>query len=430
MNPAAPSPACSRRRRVRWLGFAAAFATAVLLGSHASPTFAAPPFQELALRAVGADQQVYVETQDGTVLAALNETRMVHPASVSKIPATLALLDRLGPDYRFATQVAVTGAVSGDALRGDLLVESTGDPFFLYESAFLIMVGLRQAGLRVIDGELRVSGPMMFNWEPDYAGARLRRALAGREGAAAWPVVAAGRPELAGLTPATAGVTFVRSDQPRGSALRHPVLTYRSPSLRAIVKALNCYSNNVFHPLSQTIGGPKVVERIARERIAPGLAGEVLIDNAAGAGLTNRMSARAAVALVRALEREAAEHSMTLSDLLPVAGIDHGTLQRRLHGPGISGAVVGKTGTYGSLKIASLAGVAHTARYGNVYFAILNQGLTVETARKRQDAFVVGLLAQAGPAIPTYAAPPNPISQASIEMPATQSGKTSTTSKP
>ena len=122
----------------------------LLLSTRTPGALAAAPLQDLVVRAVGADQAVHVQTHDGTVLAALNEDRLIHPASVSKIAATLALLASLGPDYRFATRVGVSGEAAGDALRGDLLVESSGDPFFIYESAFLVLAGLRRAGVRVV----------------------------------------------------------------------------------------------------------------------------------------------------------------------------------------------------------------------------------------------------------------------------------------
>ena len=56
----------------------------------AAVALAAPPYEALSQRLVGADQGVYVRAHDGTVLAAVEADRAVHPASVSKIPTTLA----------------------------------------------------------------------------------------------------------------------------------------------------------------------------------------------------------------------------------------------------------------------------------------------------------------------------------------------------
>jgi D-alanyl-D-alanine carboxypeptidase/D-alanyl-D-alanine-endopeptidase (penicillin-binding protein 4) len=375
---------------------------------------AEPPLQQAAIRTVGADQGVYAVAADGTVLAALNETRAVHPASVSKVATTLALLDRLGPDYRFETRLVSTGPISRQVIEGDLLLESQGDPFFIFESAFLILGELHHVGVARVQGVLRVTGPFIFNWQPDPAGKRLQGALTGREGLDAWPAVAARRSELQGLRLQTAALTFQggnSSTEPR----QRPLVTYRSPPLLAIMKALNSYSNNVFHPLSGTIGGPQTVERVARDRVPSEQRGEITIENGAGAGLTNRMSPRAAVSLVRALEQEAQEHRLRLTDLLPVAGVDKGTLLERVLDDEPRGALVGKTGTYGEIGISALAGVIRTKTYGEITFAVFNTGLPVPTARTRQDAFVHEVMA-AGTAVPfPYQAGPLPLDQIQVD---------------
>ena len=77
-----------------------------------------------------------------------------------------------------------------------------------------------------------------------------------------------------------------------------------------------------------------------------------------------------------------------------MSGIDPGTLHDRLlAAPAGRGIVVGKTGTYGSEGASALAGALHTKRYGTVTFAILNHGVGVPDARRRQDAFVAKLVA-------------------------------------
>jgi D-alanyl-D-alanine carboxypeptidase/D-alanyl-D-alanine-endopeptidase (penicillin-binding protein 4) len=135
-----------------------------------------------------------------------------------------------------------------------------------------------------------------------------------------------------------------------------------------------------------------VVERIARASVPSEMGSEITIDNAAGAGTTNRLSPRATVALLRALERELEPGALSLVDVLPVAGVDPGTLRLRLEGTTDRAAVVGKTGTFGSVGASALAGVVRTRRYGHVTFAVLNRGLPVLEAQHRQDAFVRALL--------------------------------------
>ena len=84
--------------------------------------------QALARTVVGADQGVFVQAGDGSVLVEQHADRAVHPASVVKIATTLALLRVLGPEHRFQTRVLASGPVRDGAIHGDLVVESEGDP--------------------------------------------------------------------------------------------------------------------------------------------------------------------------------------------------------------------------------------------------------------------------------------------------------------
>lgn len=352
----------------------------------------AEPVLQAAAERLGPGQGVYVRAADGTVLASHEADRRMHPASVTKIATTLALLRRLGPAHRFETRIVAGGTLRDGTLAGDLLVEGGGDPFFVTENALLVLSVLEARGLRTVDGAVRVRGPFLFNWRPDPDGRRVARVLAGVEIAEAWEATRAARPDAAGPRPA--GLRFLErrnSASADGTAL---AVTHRSPALVTLLKSLNCYSNNVFHLLSDRIGGPAAVEEAARAAVAPELRPAILIDDAAGLGTTNRMSAQAAVALVDALAADLAREELTLAHVLPVAGRDPGTLQRRLAG----GAVVGKTGTIGSLTVSALAGRVRTRRWGEVTFAIFDHGMPVDRAQQRQDAFVRSLM-DAGDAV-------------------------------
>jgi serine-type D-Ala-D-Ala carboxypeptidase/endopeptidase (penicillin-binding protein 4) len=369
-------------------------ALALLLVAAAGSGAPEPPFQARARALVGADHGVFVRAADGTVLAALNPDRPYHPASVTKIATSLAMLEKLGPDHRFETRLVAGGPVRGGVLAGDLVVEAGGDPFLVDEDAVVLLGAMRRAGVRQVAGGLRVHGPLLFDWQPDPDGALLRRALEGGTSPAALAAVRAASNDVDGLTPADLALPFGGETTAENGDGR-PFLVHRSPPLARLLKALNCYSNNVFHPLSNRIGGPAVVQAVARAHVPAAVRASVVIHDAAGAGRTNRLSARAAVALVDALADALARHGHRLTDALPVAGLDPGTLRERLHG----GAVVGKTGTIGSLAVSALAGRVRTARWGEVTFAVLHHGLRVPEAHRRQDAFVTALL-DAGGAIP------------------------------
>lgn len=354
-----------------------------------------PLLQAEARRLLGADQGAFAVAGDGTVLAALNPDRPMHPASVTKIATTLALLRRFGPAHRFVTRVVAAGPVRDGTAAGDLVVEGGGDPFFVTENALLVLSELEAHGLRTVGGALRIRGPFLFNWQADEQGKRLANVFEGHEPAGAWSAVCAARPDAASPGERPRGLRFLgraEAEEPDDPGL---VLTHRSPALVLLLKSLNCYSNNVFHLLSDRVGGPHAVEAAARASLPAELRRAVTIDDAAGLGKTNRLSPRAAVAIIDALAAELARQELTLADVLPIAGRDPGTLQHRLAGD----AVVGKTGTIGSLTVSALAGRAHTRRYGDVTFALLDHGIPVLEAHRRQDAFVNAILS-AGEALP------------------------------
>jgi D-alanyl-D-alanine carboxypeptidase/D-alanyl-D-alanine-endopeptidase (penicillin-binding protein 4) len=367
-----------------------------------------PDLAATARSILGRGQGVYVEAADGSALLAQAADTPVHPASVSKVPTTLALLRRFGPEHRFVTTFAASGAIHDGTLAGDLAVEGGGDPYFVDENALLVVQRLQALGVQRISGRLRVQGAFTFDWQDDADGARLQQALSGAVPAAAWATVrtltepsvpatptgpstapAPARPpaiEFAGAAGA-AGADMT----PAGSAPL-PLVIHRSQPLLALAKSLNDYSNNIFKPLADAAGGPQAVETLARSVLPPAMRSEVVLGDGAGTDPRNRMSPRAAVWLLRALAQELAASGHGLVDILPVSGVDDGTLRNRLNGAEETGRVVGKTGTYGDYGASALIGAILTSDRGIVYFAILNHGVAVPEARRRQDRLVRELL--------------------------------------
>lgn len=345
---------------------------------------------------LGAGQGVYVETSEGESLLAQAAQKPVHPASVSKVPTTLALLRKLGPDYRFVTTFSAQAPVSNGTLQGDLLVESHGDPAFVDENALLVADHLREAGITQVTGDLRLRGTMTFDWQTDEGGARLRRALTGSVTPAALAAVRAFELENStGPAPDTllpTGLRFLGTAPSATDGASRPLLIHRSQPLLPLAKSLNDYSNNIFKPLADAAGGASAVQALARSAVPAVMQSEITLGDGAGTDPINRLSPRAAVKLLRALEDELRKSGHALFDILPVAGIDDGTLRHRLDGPDEMGRVVGKTGTYGDYGASALVGAIPTSNQGTVYFAILNHGVPVPEARRRQDRFVRALL--------------------------------------
>jgi D-alanyl-D-alanine carboxypeptidase/D-alanyl-D-alanine-endopeptidase (penicillin-binding protein 4) len=369
-------------------------AVAAALGLLASSCALARDYDDLrtAARAIlGANQGVYIEAADGEVLLAQAARQPVHPASVSKVPTTLALLRRLGPDYRFTTTFSGSGAVHDGLLEGDLIVAGGGDPFFVDENALLVAARLNELGVHRVAGTLRVRSTLIFNWQGETAESRLRAVMSGqappsaRDAVSALSSASSGSSEL----PPPALQFGANPDAPAADtpdpAQAQPLVAHRSQPLLSLVKALNDYSNNVFKPLADAAGGAAQVQELARSVVPASMRSEITLGDGAGTDPRNRLSPRAAVKILRALEQELRLTDHRLVDVLPVAGIDPGTLQDRLNGAGERGCLVGKTGTFGEYGASALIGALRSREHGTVYFAILNHGVPVAEARRRQD---------------------------------------------
>ena len=121
---------------------------------------------------------------------------------------------------------------------------------------------------------------------------------------------------------------------------------------------------------------------------------EIQLINGSGLGVENRVSPRAAVAMLGAIQRSLQSEQLTVADLFPVAGRDRkGTLYAR----GIPAGSAVKTGTL--RDVSALAGVMPTRDRGLVWFAIINRGSNVPKLRKQQDQLLQNSLQQWGTAI-------------------------------
>ena len=97
--------------------------------------------------------------------------------------------------------------------------------------------------------------------------------------------------------------------------------------------------------------------------------------------------------ILRALRDELAKHQLSLSDILPVAGVDPGTLEERYTDPQERGSVIAKTGTLVQTDggASSLVGQMKTKSGRVVLFVIMNQRGNVIRFRRNQDTIVAAI---------------------------------------
>src|SRR3990172_7712360 len=82
----------------------------------------------------------------GQVLYARDPDALLNPASNVKLFTSAAALARLGPEYRFETEVLVDSAPSGGAVKG-LFVRGKGDPTFVTERLWALAGEIAHRGV-------------------------------------------------------------------------------------------------------------------------------------------------------------------------------------------------------------------------------------------------------------------------------------------
>jgi len=88
--------------------------------------------------------------------------RPMQPASTMKLVTTLVGLEQLGPVFRGRTELRSTAPLTGDTLRGDLVLRGGADADLTGEVLGNMLQALRNQGVRKIDGNL-VLDRSLFN---------------------------------------------------------------------------------------------------------------------------------------------------------------------------------------------------------------------------------------------------------------------------
>jgi len=342
-------------------------------------------------------QGVLIETLDGTVVSSQAENEQFNPASTMKLATALVALQTLGPEHRFATGVWTDGVLdkATGALNGNLYI-SGRDPSFHYEHGVLLARELNKLGIKQVTGDLVVAPgfTMNFSASASRSGARLYDTLDATlrypEAMRAWNYERTLLNDRASLetvpSVAVMGEVVVAPVAPSAKLL----LTQKSSKLVDILKVLLCYSNNFMaERIGEALGGPESVrERLTSEL---GLGAEDLkIASLSGVGV-NRISPRVMMKIFRALRAELEKHGLSPAAIMPVAGIDPGTLEDRFTGMPWRGSVIAKTGTLLRTDggASALVGQMKAANGEVLLFVIMNQRGSVSRFRENQDYLVM-----------------------------------------
>ena len=360
-----------------------------------SPT--ATPATESTGRPLYGVQGVLIETLDGQIVSSQSENDLFNPASNLKLATALVALKTLGPEHRFATAVWTDGQLdkTTGSLTGNLYV-SGRDPSFHYEHAVLIARELNTLGIKQVTGDLFVAPGFTMNFSAsatrsgerfyDTLDSTLRPAAATQ----AWNYERTLLNDRASLekvpSVAVMGGVGVAPVAPGAKLL----LTQKSSKLVDILKVLLCYSNNFMAArIGESLGGPESVRQqlITTLQLGPN---DLKIATLSGLGV-NRISPRGMMKIYRALLAELQRHRLRPSSIMPVAGIDPGTLEDRFTGLPWRGSVIAKTGTLIRTDggASSLVGQMRAANGETLLFVIMNQRGSVSRFRENQDYLVM-----------------------------------------
>ncbi|MFY7933427.1 MAG: D-alanyl-D-alanine carboxypeptidase, partial [Microcystis aeruginosa] len=323
--------------------------------------------QDLTKKGLNSSQQrVLIETEWAD-LADHQGNLPASGASLTKIATTLAAVETWPLDHRFATRFYTTGELKNGVLEGDLIIEGSGDPLFVWEEAIAVGNGLDQLGIRQVKGDLIITGQFAMNFQTDplKAGELLKIGLDqskwSKETQKAFQSLPSGT-----KAPQVKILGMVRASQIRPENARL-LLRHQSLTLTELLRQMNIYSNNVMSEmLAELLGGPAAVDAINTKITGVG-AEEIQLINGSGLGVENRLSPRAVIEILKALDRKLANQPIKVADLFPVGGRDtKGTMQWRA----IPKGVMIKTGTLA--QVSALAGEIPTQERGKVWFVIMN----------------------------------------------------------
>lgn len=375
----------------------------------------------LAAFGLSAENQGFiVSTLKGEVLAEHNADRLYNPASVTKIATSLTAISRLGPDFKFRTSLYTDGTLdpSTGVLHGSLYVIGSGDPALFSENAMMIADKLNRSGIREVDGNLIALGQFYFNFSANReASAKAFRAALTPETwnaqvKASYPRFLAiraaedhmGDAANATQAPAPSGPPSLRitgqtiTDPAVNTSKLAPLAVHTSLPLSRVLKALNDFSNNwMATVIGNLVGGPDAVERFLKMELGF-KDDEVRFATSSGLG-ANAISPRGTINMLRKLITYLEGKGLGLEDILPIAGVDAGTLEKRFN-DAFRGSVVGKTGTLNS--VSALAGVAYTRGRGPLLFVIYNHGGSAHRFRAAQDETIKKLITLYGGPAPVH----------------------------
>ncbi len=343
-------------------------------------------------------------------------------ASNSKLFPTAAYLEKFGANSRLETRVFERGKRTGGrerTLKGSLVLVGDGDPalasagFAHAHNLPLTSLGplaqaVKNAGIRRVKGKL-VADPTVFDGArsvpmpgvtpdpgdlPTLSGLSFNRGTQGGRYAPS-PARNAGAELIAELKERGVRVTGgVKVDGvPESLFESDPLGSVSSPTAKALVNQTNTPSDNFYaEMLLKRIGtGPSKQGTTARgasrtETFARKAGSGVNLVNGSGLARSNTSSPKNVAQLLAYMRRDDSEKA-AFYESLAIAG-KTGTLSSRMRNTAAEGSCRAKTGTIDG--VSALSGYCR-AGAGQVAFSILMNNVSLDAARRAQDAMAAAI---------------------------------------
>ena len=407
----------------------AAFAAAAAIACcAASPAAAAPKRLTFAERlehrftaAGGAGSAIAVDLTTGKLIWQHLPDRERIPASVNKLFTTAAFLLALGPNSRISTRAMAapqaTPAGLGDGgsgpvsqpdqtdpagnLIGNLYLRGGGDPSLGSADVAELAQAVKAAGVKAVPARVigddglfdRIRGVPAWGGTDPFQEGLLSGLAYDHEGSA-----------LSAASALTLALRKVGVNVPKGHTGTGTtplgsttVARHSSPTVASLIRMTNQPSDNFYaEMLTKALGAIKARSgttaaglRVAQDQLSRLGIHPTRVD---GSGLSrlNRTSAKTVFVLLKALAT-----SSPFNSSLAVAGRS-GTIAGRMRGTAAEGRCRAKTGTLSD--VSGLAGLCDASGGGTIAFAMLMNGVNVDSARSSQDAIVSALASWKRPA--------------------------------
>jgi serine-type D-Ala-D-Ala carboxypeptidase/endopeptidase (penicillin-binding protein 4) len=377
---------------------------------------------------------IIIEDENGKLFA-LNETKKLKPASLTKILTAGAALEYLGSDFEFKTEMLSDGNIENRTLSGSLYLRAGGDPAFNKEKLYMFLGALQKKNIRLITGNIVIDDslysdirardsrswlaslssngnyPLFINLDPPSklvplsrqwlkAERRLRRLLYLNDGYVTYqnmtqPDLWTGQRFLNLLKRAGIRVKgkVVRGEVPSEAFVLSTVSNPITKVIHDMLKSSNnFYADMMIRNLAAKAGEKPATVRAGMEFIYTFLdhvgipREEYLLSSGAGFTHSNFISAGALCKILNHLKAETSVSSAFFSSL-PVAGVD-GTLKTRMRRTPAQGRIHAKTGYLGRIitkfrkvdGVVALGGFADSSNGKILTFVFLYNGVRSPSA--------------------------------------------------